>query len=67
MRKDFNTPTTKVYNPMITWYMCSQLTYSSYDHMGGQRKAKIDKSTIGQKPQRIRIKADKTPKNEKIF
>ena len=30
-------------------------------------KAKMDKSTTGQKPQRIRIKADKTPKYEKIF
>ena len=35
--------------------------------VGGQRKAKRDKSTIGRKNQRIRIKADKTPKNEKMF
>ena len=34
---------------------------------GGQRKSKMDKSAIGRKPQRIRIKADKTPQNEKIF
>ena len=67
MRKYFNTPATKVYNPMITWYRCGQSTFSSCDHVGGQRKAKMDKSTIGRKPQRIRVKADKTRKNEKIF
>ena len=65
-RKYFNTPTIKVYNPMsvhvITWYMCGQSTFSSCDQVGGQRVAKMDKSTIGQKPQRIKIKADKTPK-----
>ena len=32
-----------------------------------QRKAKMDKSTIGQKIQRIKIKADKTPKRENIL
>ena len=67
MRKYFNTPTIKVYDPIITWYRCGQSTFSSLDHMGIQRKTKMDKSTIGRKPQRIRIKADKTPKNEKIF
>ena len=67
MRKCFNTPTIKVYDPMIARYRCGQSTFSSFDHVGGQRKAKMDKSTIGRKPQRIRIKADKTPKNEKIF
>ena len=59
MRKYFNTPTIK--DPMITWYRCGQSTFSSCDHVGGQRKAKMDKSTIGRKPQRIKIKADKTP------
>ena len=67
MRKYFNTPTIKVHDQMITWYRCGQSTFSSCDHVGGQRKAKMDKSTIGWKPQRIRIKADKTPKYEKIF
>ena len=67
MRKYFNSPTIKVYDPMITWHKCGQSTFSSCDHVDGQRKAKMDKSTIGRKNQRIRIKADKTPKNEKIF
>ena len=66
MRKYFNTPTIKVYNPMITWYRCGQSTFSSYNHVGIQRKAKIYKSTIERKNQTIRIKADKNPKNEKI-
>ena len=67
MRKHFNTPTIKVYDPMITWYRCGQSTFSSCHHVVAQRKTKLDKSTIGRNPQRIRIKADKTPKNEKIF
>ena len=67
MRKYFKTPTIKVYDAMITWYRCGQSTFSSCHHVAGQRKAKMDKCTIGRKPQRIRIKADKTPKNEKIF
>ena len=65
-RKYFNTPTIKVYDPIslhvITWYRCGQSTFSLCDHVGGQRKAKMDKSTIGQKPQMIKIKVDKTPK-----
>ena len=67
MRKYFNTPTIKVYEPMITWYRCGQSTFSSCDHVGLQRKPKMDKSTTGRKSQTIRIKVDKTPKNEKIF
>ena len=67
IRKYFKTPTIKVYDPMITWYRCGQSTFSSFNHVAVQRKAKMDKSKTGQKPQRIRIKADKTPKNEKIF
>ena len=67
MRKYFKTPTIKVYDPMITWYRCGQSTFSSCHHVAAQRKAKMDKSTTGRKSQRIRIKADKTPKNEKIF
>ena len=66
-RKYFNTPTIKVYDPMITWYTCGKLTFSSCLHVSGQRKAKMDKSTIGQKIQRIKIKADKTPKRENIL
>ena len=66
-RKYFNTPTIKVYDPMITWYTCGQWTFSSCDNVGGQRKAKMDKSTIGQKPQRIKLKAYKTPKRENIL
>ena len=66
-RKYFNTPTIKVYDPMITWYRCGQSTFSSCDHVCGQRKAKMDKSTIGQKPQRIKIKADKIIKKRKYF
>ena len=66
-RKYFNTPTIKVYDPMITWYRSGQSTFSSWDHVGGQRKAKMDKSTIGQKSQRIKLKADKTIQKEKIF
>ena len=66
-RKYFNTPTIKVYDPMITWYRCGQSTFSSCDHMGGQRKAKMDYSTIRQKKQRIKLKADKTPKRENML
>ena len=67
MRKYFKTPTIKVYDPMITWYICGQSTFSSCYHVAAQKKTKMDKSTTGRKPQKIRIKADKTPKNEKIF
>ena len=67
MTKFFKTETIKVYDPMITWYRCGQSTFSSCHHVAAQRKAKMDKSTTGRKSQRIRIKADKTPKNEKIF
>ena len=66
-RECFNTPTIMVYNQMITWYWCGQSTFSSCDQVGKQRKAKMDKSTIGQKPQRIKIKADKTPKTENVL
>ena len=66
-RKYFNTPTVRVYDPMITWYRGGQSTFSSCDHMGGQRKAKMDKSSIGQNYQRIKLKADKTPKKRKYF
>ena len=65
-RKYFNTPTIKVHDPIsvhvITWCRCGQSTFSSCDHVGGQRKGEMDKSTIGQKPKRIKINADKTPK-----
>ena len=66
-RKYFNTPTIKVYDPMITWYRGGQSAFSSCDHVGGQRKAKMDKSAIGKKPQRIKLKADKNPQKRKYF
>ena len=70
-RKHFNTPIVKVYDiisvHVITWYRCGQWTFLLCDPEGGQRKAKMDKSTIGQQPQRIRIKADKKPKRENIL
>ena len=66
-RKYFNTVTIKVYDYMITWYRGGQSTFSSCDHVGGQRKAKMDKSAIGQKNQRIKLKADKTLQKRKYF
>ena len=39
----------------------------SHDTGCGQRKAKVDKSTTWQSQKRVRIKVDKTAKNEKIF
>ena len=35
--------------------------------MGGQRKAKMDKRSIGQKAQRIKSRVDKTPKRGNIL
>ena len=67
MRKYFKTPIIKVYDPMITLYTCGQSTFSSCHHVTGQRKAKMDKTAIGRKKERIRMKADKTHQNEKIF
>ena len=66
-RTYLNTPTIKAYDPMITWYSGGQSTFSSCDHVSGQRKAKMDKSAIGQKQQRIKLKADKSPKKRKYF
>ena len=66
-RKYFNAPTIKVYDPMITWYRCGQSTLSSCNHVCGQRKANMDKSTIGKRQQSIKSKADKTPKRENIL
>ena len=51
---------------VITWYRCGQSTFSSCDHINRQRKAKMDNSTIGQKPQRMKSNRTKPPK-EKIF
>ena len=39
-RKYFNTPTIKVYDPMITWYRCGQSTFYSCNHIGGTEKSK---------------------------
>ena len=70
-RKYSNTPTIKVYDQIsdhvITWYRCLQSIFLSCDHVDGQRKANIDKSTIGQKPKRIKIKSDKIPDRENIL
>ena len=70
-RQYFNTTTIKVYDPIsvhvITSYSCGQSTFSSCDHVGRPGKAKMDKSTIGQKPQKIKIKANKSPKRENIL
>ena len=65
-RKYFNTPTIKVYDPMITRYRCGQSSFTSCDHVGRQRKAKLDKSTIGQKPQRIKI-SEQNQQKRKYF
>ena len=63
--KYFTTPTIKVHDTIsghvITWYRCGQ----SILVMHG-RTQKSHKS-IGQQPQRIKIKADKTPKRWKYF
>ena len=72
-RKYFKTPTVKVYNPIsvhvhvIIWHRYGQSTFSLCDFVGGQWNAKMDKSTIGQKTQRIKIKVDNTPKRENIL
>ena len=66
-RKYFNTKTIKVYDTIFIWYRGGQSTFSSCDHVSGQRKAKMDKSAIGQKQQRIKLKADKSPKKRKYF
>ena len=67
----FTNPNIKAHDPIsghvITWYRCGQSTFSSCGHVGGQRKAKMNKSTIGQQPQRIKIKADNNPKRWKYF
>ena len=66
-RKYFNTKTIKVYDTIFIWYRGGQSTFSSCDHVGGQRKAKMDKSAIGQKQRRIKLKVDKSPKKRKYF
>ena len=59
MRKYFNTPTIKVYDPMITWYRIGQSTFSSCDHICGQwnqkwTKAQQDDRTIGSASKRTK-------------
>ena len=49
MRKCFKTLTINLYDHMITWNRSGQSTFSSCHHMEAQRKAKMDKSTTGQK------------------
>ena len=63
MRKYFNTPTIKVYDPMITWYKCGQPTFSLMRWRGWTEKSKNgqkhhrtkepkDKNQSGQNPQK---------------
>ena len=66
-RQYFSTPTIKVYNPISGHVITITTGVDSQHHVGAQRKAPMDKSTIGQKPQRIKIKADKTPKRGNIL
>ena len=67
-RKYFDTPTIKVYNPIsvhvITRYRLGQSTFCSCDHVSRQTRAQMRKSITGQKPQRIKIKVDKSNKTE---
>ena len=53
MRKYFKTPTIKVYDPMITWFICGQSTFSSYHHVAAQKKSKN-----GEKRHRTQAKKD---------
>ena len=66
-RKYFNTPTIKVYNPMITWYRCGQSTFSSCNHMGGQRKAKMDKKHHRTKAPKDKTQSRQNPQKRKYF
>ena len=61
-RQYFSTPTSKVYNPISGHVITITSGMDNQHHVGTQRKAPMDKSTIGQKLQRAKIKADKTPK-----
>ena len=61
-RQYFSTPTIKVYNQISGHVITITTGVDSQHQVGAQRKAKMDKSTIIQKTQRIKIKADKTPK-----
>ena len=70
-RKYFNTPPIKVYYHIsvhvITWYRCWQSTFSSCDHVCGQRKPEMDKSTIGEKPQKDKNQSGQNPKRGNIL
>ena len=66
-RQYFSTITIKVYNPISGHVITITTCVDNQHHVGAQRKAPMDKSTIGQKPQRIKIKADKTPKRGNIL
>ena len=52
---------------MITWYRCGQSTFSSCHHVATQRKAKMDKSATGQKPQGSESRQIKPTKMRKYF
>ena len=66
-RQSFSTSRIKVYNPISAHVITITTGVDNQHHVGAQRKAPLDKSTIGQKPQRIKIKADKTPKRGNIL
>ena len=66
-RQYFSKPTIKVYNPISGHVITITTFVDNQHHVGAQRRAQMDKSTIGQKPQRIKIKADKTPKRGNIL
>ena len=63
-RQSFSTSTIKVYNPISGHVITMTTGVDNQHHVGAQRKAPMDKSTIGQKPQRIKIKADKPQKRQ---
>ena len=66
-RQYFSTATIKVYIPISGHVITITTFVDNQHHVGAQRKSPMDKSTIGQKPQRIKIKADKTPKRGNIL
>ena len=67
MGKYFKTPIIKVHDPMITWYRCGQLTFSSCHHVAAQRKAKMDKSTTERNGKGSESGRTKPPKMIKYF
>ena len=66
-RRYFSMITIKVYNHISGHVITITTGEDNQHHVDAQRKAPMDKSTIGQKPQRIKIKADKTNKRGNIL